>query len=122
MKKILILMAAVLLVSSVSGCGCFRRMRDFLCRGSYCGSQTAAVAAPAYAAPPMMAAPMAYDPGCSYDPGCGYGGVQTYGYNGYPMEMGMSGCDSCQSGYSLPTYAGESYMDGAVDPGPSPAQ
>jgi len=121
MKKILIVLAAAMLITSVSGCGCFRRMRDFLCRGAYCGSSQATVAAPApmYAAPPTYAAPMAYDPACGYDPSCGYGGVQ-YGYNAVPMDMG--GCDDCQSGYSLPTYGGEmmSPGSGGVFPGPAP--
>lgn len=57
MKRITLLLAALMLVSSTVGCGCVRRLRDRLCRGSYCGP-AAAVAPAAVASPGMVAAPV----------------------------------------------------------------
>ncbi|TWT78485.1 hypothetical protein Pla123a_12770 [Posidoniimonas polymericola] len=56
MKRFTLLLAALMLVSSTVGCGCVRRLRDRLCRGSYCGP-AAAVAPAAIASPGMYAAP-----------------------------------------------------------------
>ncbi len=144
MKKLLALLVVATVVSSVTGCGCFRRLRDFACRGAYCGvGSTESV--PMVAAPmPMMAAPMAACPTCppesmAYDPGCGYSGMQTLGYGGYDMgSAGMvdsgwsASCPDCQGGvistpsydmpsYSTPTYDGPAYEGSSNDPGPAPA-
>lgn len=123
MKKLIALCIVTTLVSSVTGCGCFRRVRDFLCRGSRCGTAAVIAAPPMVAAPPMMA-PMAYDPGC----GCDYG-QQTYGYApSYDSGWmpGAAGCDSCSGGYSMPAYdggySGGGYLPGPggqIDPGPA---
>lgn len=135
MKKLIALCIVTTVVSSVTGCGCVRRLRDFVCRGSRCGATTAIAAPPVIAGPPMMAAPMAYDPGCGYgggiagyDPSCGYPGAQTYGYapsydSGW-MPGGPAGCDSCSGGYSMPSYDGGYLADpnsggGTVYPGPA---
>lgn len=133
MKKIVALCIVTTVVTSVSGCGCLRRLRDFACRGAYCGGPAVAAPAP-IAAPPVvpMAAPMAYEPGCQYggltgyDPGCGYMGPQTYGYGSVPaydsgwMPAGPA-CESCNGGYALPAYDGGYPVDsGSVAPGPAP--
>lgn len=135
-KNALMLLVVAVTVTSLTGCGCCRRLRDTLCRGAYCGGPAAALTAPA--APPVMApAPLA-DVGCgfnpvAYDAGCGYDPmVQTYGYNGFPMGAPMmmdGGCPSCVDGsYSMPSYdSGGSYLVdpgtsgtiGPVDPGPA---
>ncbi|QDT70766.1 hypothetical protein MalM25_37220 [Planctomycetes bacterium MalM25] len=140
MKKLIALCIVTTVVTSVTGCGCCRRMRDFICRGSRC--RQAAVVAPApICAPvvpvaPMAAAPMC-DPGCGYagfDPGCGYSGPATYGYGGgyggMPMDTGWMpgpGCNSCSGGYTMPSYdGGYSVQPGVpsstVDPGPAAVQ
>ncbi len=107
MKKLIALCIVTTVVTSVTGCGCCRRFRDFICRGANCGAATVAAPAPiAYAPPPMAVAPMAFDPGCSYagaDPGCGY-------MTAYPqMDSGWTSgqaCESCNSGYSMPSSGG----------------
>lgn len=145
MKKLLAFLVVATVVSSVTGCGCCRRLRDIACRGAYCGGAPAAVA-PMVAAPmPMMAAPMAACSSCppqsmAYDPGCGYSGMQTLGYGGYDMgsagvvDSGWSAsCPDCQGGvigtpsydlpsYGSPTYDGptQSYEGSSNDPGPAP--
>lgn len=132
MKKLIALCIVTTVLSSVTGCGCCRRFRSWICRGAYCGAP-AAVAAPAPVpmAPvaPIAAAPMAYDPGCGYagfDPSCGYSGMQTYGYGSVPAYdsgwvPGAPGCDSCSGGYSLPSYDGSYPVDGGSPaPGPAP--
>lgn len=137
MKKLIALCIVTTVVSSVTGCGCARRLRDFVCRGSRCGAVTAIAAPPIMAAPPMVAAPMAYDPGCGYpgamagyDPGCGFPGAQTYGYApSYDSGWtgGGAGCESCSGGYSMPSYGGGMPVDNGylaapssgVDPGPA---
>ena len=74
MKKIALALALVVYLSSLTGCGCFRRVRGTLCRGAICGTQSAPllsrVAAPApapivvsppapiVAAPPVVRAPV----------------------------------------------------------------
>lgn len=130
MKKILALLVVVVVLPSLTGCGCCRRLRDRLCRGAYCG----AVAAPLVAPPVMATSPIACDPGCGYgggivDAGCGYSpGIQTYGYGGgLPFD---SGCTSCSGGYELPSYgfnggySDPGYSSGSgtstIDPGPAP--
>ncbi|MEO1496011.1 MAG: hypothetical protein AAFV43_02550 [Planctomycetota bacterium] len=134
----LMLLAVAITVTSVTGCGCCRRLRDTLCRGAYCGAPAAALPAPL--APPMVSpAPLA-DVGCgfnpvAYDAGCGFDPmVQTYGYNGFPaggQMMGSpmvmdGGCPNCVDGsYALPSYdTGGSYLvdpgtTGSIDPGPA---
>lgn len=136
MKKLLTLLIVSTVVSSVTGCGCCRRLRDFVCRGSRCGGATALAVPPILSAPPMAAAPMAYDPGCNYagyDPSCAYPGAQTYGYGSTPSYdsgwmPGGQACDSCSGGYSMPAYDG-GYSDGGsyladpgVSPGPAPIE
>lgn len=123
MKKLTSLLIAVILVTSVTGCGCGRRLRDWLCRGAYCGAAPA-IAAPAPIAacpPPMYAAP----PVAAYDPGCGYGGVQTYGYgSGYDSGWIPGGCNDCGGSYAMPSYdqgyVGDLGTTGTVDPSPAP--
>jgi len=122
-NRILIVCAAATLVTSVTGCGTCRRLRDFVCRGARCG------AAPATAAPaPLAVAPMAMDPGCGYagyDPGCGYPGGQVVGYPPAYDSGWMQGgpaCDSCSGGYSMPSYDSGTYVepgDSTVYPGPA---
>jgi hypothetical protein len=125
MKKLIALCIVTTVISSVTGCGCCRRVRDFLCRGAYCGSNSVVAApVPMMAAPPqIVAAPMAYDPGCSYagmDPGCGY----QVGYPSY--DSGWSAgqaCDSCSGGYAIPAQSGGAYLadpNSSVAPGPAP--
>ena len=102
MKKLIALCIVTTVITSVTGCGCCRRLRDFICRGAYCGGTAVAAPAPiAYAPAPMPVAPMAYDPGCSYagyDPGCGY----TAAYPSYDSGwVPQAGCESCSGGYSM---------------------
>ncbi|TWT46823.1 hypothetical protein [Botrimarina hoheduenensis] len=128
-KNALMLLAVAVTATSLTGCGCCRRLRDTLCRGAYCGGgSAAAIPAPlAMAAPAPMAdmscaynpMPVAYDAGCGYDPM-----VQTYGYGSVPMMD--SGCPSCVDGsYSMPSYDnGGAYLGspstgGMIDPGPA---
>lgn len=146
MKKLLALLVVVTVVTSVTGCGCCRRLRDLACRGAYCGAAPAVVST--VAAPmPLIAAPMAACPSCppqsmAFDPGCGYSGVQTLGYGGYDIggqgivDSGWSAsCPDCQGGvigtpsYDLPSYNSGLTYDGPAqsfegpsnDPGPAPA-
>ncbi|TWT37364.1 hypothetical protein KOR34_23140 [Posidoniimonas corsicana] len=143
MKRITLLLAALMLVSSTVGCGCCRRLRDRLCRGSYCGP-AAAVAPAAVASPgllagpaavpthtpvqtpvaapaPMMMAPPQMMPSCvpcdpcciPCDPCCG--GYGYYGV-GYPMGGGMY--DSGWSGSCGCDSSAGSY-DGPVSPSPA---
>ncbi len=118
MKKIIVLLAVVILVTSTTGCGCMRRLRDRLCRGAFCGSTATPGVIGSTVAPaptpifvPQAAAPMygvpcetcyPCDPCC--DPcagGASYGG----GWN--------SDCDCNSSGSYLP--AG-SIMGGSMQP------
>ena len=139
MKKMLALLVVATVATSLTGCGCCRRLRDTICRGAYCGT---AAPAPIVAPPPVVTAPVApmalgADCGCNaapiaYDAGCGYpSGVPTMvGFGGVP-------CDTCAGGsYTLPSSGG--FSDGGViyddpgylsspttlqpaDPGPAPA-
>ena len=71
MKKLLVLLAVIILATSTSGCtsctecanfatcNCCKRLRDWCFRGAYCNQNMAAVTAPVYAAP---AAPYAAGP------------------------------------------------------------
>ncbi len=148
MKKLTILLATVVLVSSVSGCGCCRRFRDLFNRGAYCGP-TAAVATPTYIAPapaPVIvpqpvAAPVVIpqqaqcapvccpcepccDPCCQPAAPC----CETYGYGSTPMDFATgvptydSGWNSdcgCSGGATLPGTIG-TVPTGGIDPGPVP--
>lgn len=130
MKKLMALLVLATVVSSVTGCGCCRRLRDTLCRGAYCGT---VAPAPVAVAPPVMAAPLAVsaDCGCNaapvaFDAGCAYpGAVPTV------VGFGGAGCDTCSGGsYTLPTSGGVMYDDpgyltgpaplSTMDPGPAP--
>ena len=120
MKKVMILLAMAMLVSSAVGCGCCRRFTSLFNRGAYCGPS---VASPTYVAPPTpvvaptpMVVPTAQcapqcipcqpccDPCTTCDPCC-----ETYGYGGCDTCGGMSGTIG-----TIPT----SSM--GVDPGPVP--
>ncbi|MEM6799230.1 MAG: hypothetical protein AAF589_06920 [Planctomycetota bacterium] len=145
MKKVTILLAALMLASSTVGCGCCRRIGDLFNRGAYCGPS--AVATPTYVAPvaapaptPMVIPQASYAPACCpcepcCDP-CGQPCCETYGYGATPMEYTggvptydsgwSSGCDSC-GGVSgtvpmttLPGTIGTVPSTG-IDPGPVPA-
>lgn len=123
MKKLVLLLTVATVVSSVTGCGVFRRLRDCLCRGAQCGP-TAIAAPPMVMGPPVAACPPAYDPGCGY-PGGVMGDVQTLGYGGGYDSGWVSGCDSCNGGsYALPGGNGGYLMDSAGGAGgalPGPA-
>ena len=130
MKKMLALLVVATVVTSVTGCGCCRRLRDTICRGAYCG---AAAPSQAVAPPPIVAAPLALNADCgcnaapvALDAGCGFpGGVQTMvGFGGVP-------CESCGGGsFTLPSSQGVIYDDPGFlssprtlepsDPGPAP--
>ncbi|MEQ8849540.1 hypothetical protein [Botrimarina sp.] len=129
-RNVIALCVVTTLVTSTTGCGCFRRLRDTICRGARCGAP-AAVAAPAPVVQPIAVAPMAYDPGCGYaaaDPGCAYPGGQVVGYPGTlgGVDSGWTpGCESCSGGYAMPPVinGGDYIMDpnagaGLSDPGP----
>lgn len=100
MRKVAILLAVATIAAQSVGCGCCNRMRDWLCRGAYCGTSAPVCAAPApYAAPqPMMMAPApmaATCPQCcppmetSFEPSCGYGaGMPMYTEGGQWMPSG----------------------------------
>jgi hypothetical protein len=110
MKNLLVLLALAVVTTSVTGCGCFRRARDFVCRGAFCGSTAAATT------PVVMAAPA---PVMAYEPSCGYSGVQTMAY---PVEA-----DCAAGSYSMPTTfdsgaMGGTMVDGGtmISPGPAP--
>lgn len=75
MKKIALLLAVVVYAASLTGCGCFRRVRGAICPGAYCGSRTPILGSlrapqpiavtpptPIVTAPPMVAAPQVYQP------------------------------------------------------------
>ena len=69
MKRIALLLTLALFVTSLSGCGCARRIRGYLCRGAYCGTQTpmlgsvgAPVTRPIVAAPQVVSAPQYMQP------------------------------------------------------------
>lgn len=71
MKRIAIALAFVLFASSLTGCGCFRRIRGTLCPGAYCGSRTpllssirapAVVPAPVVTQPQVVSAPQYVQP------------------------------------------------------------
>ena len=119
MKKVIALCIVTIVVSSVTGCGCCRRLRGFICRGAYCGGS--AVAAPAPIMQPLAVAPMACDP-CGgfadYDPGCGYSAAygSAPGYDSGWTQAGPA-CDSCSGGYSMPSYGDP---NSSVIPGPAP--
>lgn len=57
MRQIALLLVAATLVTSTTGCGIFRRMKDRFCRGSLCGSVSAP--APTYAVPTPVVVPQA---------------------------------------------------------------
>lgn len=138
MKKLIALCIVTTVATSVTGCGCCRRLRDFVCRGSRCAQSAIAAPAPIAAPPvvpvaPMAAAPMMCDPGCGYagyDPGCGYSGPVSYGYGGMPMDSGWMpagpACESCSGGYTMPSYDGgytvEPGAPAMLDPGPANVQ
>ncbi|QDU89967.1 hypothetical protein Pla175_33650 [Pirellulimonas nuda] len=91
MRRVAMLMLLTMVVTSLVGCGCCRRLRDRVGRGAYCGP----TAAPAqqYVAAPQCAAPapsVVYDAGCGYDPGCAYGAAygSSSGFQSYPMDSG----------------------------------
>lgn len=122
MKKLIALCIATTVITSVTGCGCCRRLRDFVCRGAYCGGSAVAAPAPvAIAPPPMAVAPMAYDPGCGYagyDPGCGYSAAYPSYDSGWTAGPA---CESCSGGYSMPSDGGYLVDPGASTlPGPAP--
>ncbi|MEM6656037.1 MAG: hypothetical protein AAF596_09560 [Planctomycetota bacterium] len=126
MKKLTLLMAIVLLTSQLVGCGLFRRVRDTLCKGAYCGAST--VSAPGFVAPATVVAPQApiivpqasvgcdpcvtcspvCDPCC--DP-CMTGGLA------YPMATGYSGCNDCNGGVVYD--GGVTLPQSQVFPGPA---
>lgn len=137
MKKLTLLMAVVLLTSSVTGCGCMRRVRSLFNRGAYCGP-AAVTTTPVMAQPPIiMPAPApvvvpqasACDPCCvpcepccepccdpCCDPCCG-GYPAEYSPTSYPMGGYYdSGCDSC--GGMSGTIG--TVPSGMIDPGPIP--
>jgi hypothetical protein len=66
MKKTLILLVAVMLLSSTVGCGCMRRVRDRLCRGAYCGSSAPVMGATTVPAPAPIYIPQASAPMMQY--------------------------------------------------------
>lgn len=127
MKKLLALLAVALFVTSVTGCGCCRRLRDAICRGSRCAAP-ATMAAPApipqAVCPSCPPAPVVYDAGCEY-------GAQTYGYPMDPMygSAWTDDCSTCSGGsYTIPETVGPSYfsdsddsLNGTITPGPAPA-
>ncbi|MEN0110254.1 MAG: hypothetical protein AAF805_05985 [Planctomycetota bacterium] len=119
MKKTALLLAVAVTATSLTGCGCFRRMRDALCRGAYCGAPTVAAPAPVAPVMPLAACP----PAMGYDPTCGYAGAQMVGYGSTPMyDSGWvpGGCDDCGAGsYSLPSYPVDSSAGGTTYPGPA---
>lgn len=57
MKKLLVLLAVVVLTVSTNGCSCCTRLRDLVYRGAACFPSAPPVAAPVYAAPPVTYAP-----------------------------------------------------------------
>ncbi|MEX2167916.1 MAG: hypothetical protein WD851_01275 [Pirellulales bacterium] len=117
MRKIPILLAVAIIAAQSVGCGCCNRMRDWLCRGAYCGAPAQTYVAPApcaVPAPMMMGAPMAAT--CPTCP------------QGYPMETSFE--PSCGYGAGMPMYteggwAPSGTTGGGVimtDPGPGPGQ
>jgi hypothetical protein len=114
MKKIIVLLVLVMLVTSTSGCGIFRRMRDRLCRGAFCGS----TAAPATVAPapspifvPQAAMPMAH-PGFSMPCETCYPCDPCADPCATHMGSFGSNCDCNSSGY-LPSGT---FMEGSPQP------
>ena len=125
MKKTMMLLIVATTLSSVVGCGCCRRVRDWMCRGAICKTP-----APVVAPQPVAACPACPPVTTAYDPGCGY--EQTYGYGSYPVEGPSmidsgwsSSCPDCSGpSYSLPSDSGSSYQydsgsTSTIDPGPA---
>lgn len=129
MKKTLTLLTIVMVTTSLTGCGCVRRLRDSLNRGAFCGTVGAPIT-PTYAAPApapvvypqqvvqpqlMQAAPicMPAQSGCvPCDAGCG--GCNTccptqscYPIGGECCDGGCSGGDCCGGAYGYGTTSGE---------------
>lgn len=122
MKKILALLVVATVVTSVTGCGCCRRLRDTICRGAFCGSPApvaVAPVAPVAIAPPCgcEGAPIAMDAGCGFP-----AGIQTTAFGSVP-------CDTCSGGsFSLPgssdvIYDSPGFLSSptTLDPGPAPS-
>ncbi len=125
MKKIALLMVVVVYAASLTGCGCFRRVRGTLCRGAFCGTRSAPVLTPVRApAPvpvvipqqaPIVAAPqfvmpapiqpqiIPYAPQCQClpsEPTCGFDApVCEPSYSGYGGDCGCYGGESGYSGF-----------------------
>lgn len=69
MKRIALMMAVALFATSLTGCGCYRRVRGWLCRGAYCGTQAPVIGsvrapapAPIVTAPPVVSPPRYVQP------------------------------------------------------------
>lgn len=125
MKKSAFLLAIAVLATSVTGCGCFRRVTSIFNRGAYCGPS--AVASPTFGspAPVIMPAPApVIVPQASCDPCC------------MPCEPCCDPCcDPCLGGGYTPTsypVGGDcccggmsgtigTVPSGVIDPGPIPA-
>ncbi len=122
MKKIAFLLAIMVYASSLTGCGCYRRIKGTLCRGAYCGTQSAAIGAPVrvaapapmiiqqpaqyVAAPQVYAAPCCECPPVSCDPCCDPCGADYgVGYGG--GSIGSVGSDCGCNGGVVGGYVGE---------------
>ncbi len=107
------LMLLTLVVTSLVGCGCCRRLRDRVGRGAYCGPTTAAAPTFAVAPQPQFVAPapsVVYDAGCNYEPSCTYGAAyggspefSSFPTQGGTMDSGWSGGAQMQGGVLEPT-------------------
>lgn len=116
MRKITILLAVAIVAAQSVGCGCCNRLRDWLCRGAYCGAPAQAYVAPAPCAVP---APVAY--GAPLAATC-----PTCPQQCYPMETSFE--PSCGYGAGMPMYADGGWAPSGtaapggviVDPAPAP--
>ncbi|MEM6331402.1 MAG: hypothetical protein AAF790_14305 [Planctomycetota bacterium] len=141
MKNLTFLLSALVLMSSVTGCGCCRRIGDFFNRGAYCGPS--ALASPGFLAQPTtpVVVPQPAFPQASIAPACcpcepccdpcgpiAQPCCETYGYGSTPdiYPTYGSGCDSC-GGVSgtfgtTPTMGAPMTVSPSmsVDPGPAP--
>lgn len=121
MKNLTLLLALAMLTTQFVGCGCFRRMRDTLCRGAYCGETAPIVPRPGILTPQTVVAPTApvvipqascnpCTPMVTCSPVCDPCCDPCSNGLAYPAGAAFGGCMECNGG---PMYGGQVY-DGQV--------
>lgn len=103
MKRIALLLAVGMIVSSSTGCGLFRRVRDFCNRGDLCQPGGPALAGPAFGGPTFAgpAQVIVPAPAPCIVPGCDPCCDPCCGPTLTSLPVGHAGC-GCEGGTLLP--------------------